>query len=119
VWDEFLPSTVFDHVTSHSSCGFSHEKENGQTCYDAELMVKHSKGVFGDASGSLVEMEEQISTESLPAAVRQGLQGKAGRGKLIQVETLTKQEQLVAYEGQSFDQWKEVRGSKSTWKEKL
>jgi hypothetical protein len=62
------------------------------------LIVKHTKDVFVDGSGSLVEMEEQISTESPPAAVRQGLQGKAGRDKLIQVETLTKQEQLVAYE---------------------
>ena len=80
--------------------GFSQETENGQTYYEAELIVSgHTKDVLVDANGSVIEVEEQISTESLSAAVRQGLQDKAGKGKLIQVETLTKKGKLVAYEG--------------------
>jgi uncharacterized membrane protein YkoI len=79
--------------------GFSQEKENGRTYYEAELMVNgHTKDVLVDANGSVVEVEEQVSTESLPAAVRQGLQDKAGKGKLVKVETLTKKDKLVAYE---------------------
>ena len=79
--------------------GFSQEKENGQTYYEAELMVNgHTKDVLMDANGSVVEVEEQLSTESLTAAVRQGLQDKAGKGKLVKVETLTKKDKLVAYE---------------------
>jgi hypothetical protein len=79
--------------------GFSQEKENGQTYYEAELMVNgHTKDVLMDANGSVVEVEEQASIESLPAAVRQGLQDKAGKGKLIKVETLTKKDKLVAFE---------------------
>ena len=79
--------------------GFSQEKENGQTYYEAELMVNgHTKDVLVDANASVVEVEEQVFTESLPAAVRHGLQDKAGKGKLVKVETLTKKDKLVAYE---------------------
>ena len=58
----------------------------------------HTKDVLVDANGSVVEVEEQVSTESRPAAARQGLQDKAGKGKLVKVETLTKKDKLVAYE---------------------
>jgi hypothetical protein len=79
--------------------GFSQEKENGHLYYEAELMVNgHTKDVLVEANGSVVEIEEQVSTESLPADVRQGLQDKAGKGKLVKVETLTKKDKLVAYE---------------------
>ena len=99
-----LPPVVEKAVAEQSKGatirGFSQDKENGQTYYDAELMVNgHTKDVLGDANGSLVEVEEQISTESLPAAVCQRLQGKAGRGKLVKVETLTKMDQLVVQVG--------------------
>jgi hypothetical protein len=79
--------------------GFSEEKENGQTFYEAELIVNgHSKDVLVDVNGTMVEVEEQVPIESLPPAVREGLQAKAGSGKLIKVEKLTKKDKLVAYE---------------------
>jgi hypothetical protein len=100
-----LPPAVEKAVVEQSQGatirGFSQEKENGQTFYEAELMVKgHSKDVLMDADGAVVEVEEQIPTESLPLAVRDGLQAKAGNGKLVKVETLTKKGKLVAYEAQ-------------------
>jgi hypothetical protein len=98
-----LPSAVEKTVVEQSKGatirGFSQEKENGQTYYEAELMINgHTKDILVDVNGSVVEVEEQVSTESLPAAVRQGLRDKAGKGKLIKVETLTKKDKLVAYE---------------------
>jgi uncharacterized membrane protein YkoI len=79
--------------------GFSEEKENGQIFYEAELIVNgHSKDVLVDVNGTMVEVEEQVPIESLPPAVREGLQAKAGSGKLIKVEKLTKKDKLVAYE---------------------
>jgi hypothetical protein len=81
--------------------GFSEDKDNGQIFYEAELTVNgHSKDVLMDVDGSVVEVEEQIPTESLPPVVRNGLQAKAGNGKLVRVETLTKKGKLVAYEAQ-------------------
>ena len=38
--------------------------------------------------------------ETLPAEVRQGLQGKAGRGTIAKVESITKSGKVVAYEAQ-------------------
>jgi hypothetical protein len=53
-----------------------------------------------DANGAIVEVEEQVAMDSLSPAVRGGLQAKAGNGKLVKVESLTKKDKLVAYEAQ-------------------
>lgn len=79
--------------------GFSEEKEDGQTFYEAELLVDgHTKDVLMDRDGAIVEIEEQVPIESLPLDVRQGLQAKARKGRLLKVEKLTKKDHLVAYE---------------------
>ena len=46
------------------------------------------------------EVEEQVGLDSLPQAVKNGLQAKAGKGKIRKVESLTKHDKLVAYEAQ-------------------
>ena len=98
-----LPPAVEKTVAAESQGatvkGFSEEKENGQTYYEAEMMVSgHSKDVLIDKNGSVVEVEEQVALDSLPAAVRDGLQSQAGAGKIVKVESLTKRGKLVAYE---------------------
>ena len=60
----------------------------------------HSKDLLVDNSGAIVEVEEQVAMDSLPAPVKEGLQTKAGKGKLVKVESITKHEKLVAYEAQ-------------------
>jgi hypothetical protein len=100
-----LPPTVEKTVASQSQGatikGFSAEKEKGQTYYEAELLVDgHSKDILMDKSGAIVEVEEEVAMDSLPPAVKTGLQTKAGAGKLVKVESLTKHDKLVAYEAQ-------------------
>lgn len=81
--------------------GFSEEKENGQIYYEIEMTVDgHSKDVLLDSSGTVVEVEEQLPIESLPAGVRDALQAKAGKGKMVKVESIRKHDRLVAYEAQ-------------------
>jgi len=58
----------------------------------------HKKNILMDANGAIVEVEEQVVMESLPSAVRDGLQAKAGSGKVVKVESITKNNKLVAYE---------------------
>ena len=48
--------------------------------------------------GVIVEVEEQVALDSLPAEGKEGLEGKAGSGKIVRVESLTKHGKLVAYE---------------------
>jgi hypothetical protein len=57
-----------------------------------------AKDVLMDPNGSVVEVEEQVSLDSLPTAVQDGLRTKAGKGKILKVESLTKHDQIVAYE---------------------
>jgi hypothetical protein len=100
-----LPPAVEKTVAAQSQGatirGFSQEEEKGQIYYEAELLVDgHSKDLMMDADGAIVEVEEQVAIDSLPAAVKNGLQSKAGSGKLTKVESLTKHDKLVAYEAQ-------------------
>jgi len=98
-----LPPAVEKTVATQSQGatikGFSQEKENGQTYYEAQMMVSgHSKDVLIDKDGAIVEVEEQVAMDALPAAVKDGLQSKAGSGKIVKVESLTKHNKVVAYE---------------------
>jgi hypothetical protein len=98
-----LPPAVEKTVEAQSQGatikGFSQEKENGQLDYEAEMTVNgHSKDVLIDPQGEVVEVEEQVPLESLPLAVKEVLQTKAGAGKILKVESLTKHDKLVAYE---------------------
>lgn len=98
-----LPAPVEKTVAAQSQGatikGFSEENENGQTYYEAEMMVNgRSKDVLIDQNGNVVEIEEQVAFDSLSAAVREGLHSKAGHGKIVKIERLTKHDKLVAYE---------------------
>ena len=100
-----LPAAVEKTVASQSEGatikGFSKEKEDGKTLYEMEMIVNgHTKDVLMDASGAVVEVEEEVAMDALPAEVKAGLQAKAGKGKLLKVESLTKHDKLVAYEAQ-------------------
>ena len=98
-----LPPAVEKTVAAESAGatikGFSSEKENGQVFYEAEMTVSgHSKDVLMDANGTVVEVEEEVAMNALPVEVKTGLEGKAGKGKIGKVESLTKKGKLVAYE---------------------
>jgi hypothetical protein len=98
-----LPPAVEKMVAAHSQSatirGFAEEIENGQKLYEVKLMVDgHKKNILMDANGAIVEVEEEVAMESLSPAVRDGLQAKAGSGKVVRVESITKNNKLVAYE---------------------
>jgi uncharacterized membrane protein YkoI len=98
-----LPPAVEKTVAAQSQGatikGFSQEVEDGQTLYEAEMTVSgNSKDVSIDATGAVVEVEEQVALDSLPSAVKAGLAAKAGAGKIVKVESITKHDKLVAYE---------------------
>jgi uncharacterized membrane protein YkoI len=98
-----LPPAVEKTVAAQSAGatirGFSTEKEKGQTLYEVEMTVNgHSKDISMAADGSIVEIEEQVALDSLSPEIKAGLQAKAGKGKILKVESLTKKDKLVAYE---------------------
>ena len=98
-----LPPAVEKTVAAQSAGaavrGFSQEKEKEQVYYEAEMTVNgHSKDVLIAASGAVVEVEEEVALDALPAPVKAGLQSKAGSGKILKIESITKHAKLVAYE---------------------
>jgi len=79
--------------------GLSTEIENGTKFYEASLIVNgHTKDILIDKDGNVVEVEEQVSMDSLPADVQDSLKKAAGSGTIEGIESLTKNGNLVAYE---------------------
>ena len=101
---EQLPPAVEKTVAKESEGatikGFATEVEKGQRLYEAELIVNgHHKDISMNRQGVIVEVEEEVSMNSLPATVQDGLKKAAGSGTIEMIESLTKNGKLVAYEG--------------------
>jgi len=78
---------------------FASETEHGQQFYEASLTVNgHTKDILMDPRGNIVEVEEQVTMESLPITVQDALKRLAGSGTITVIESLTKKGLLVAYE---------------------
>lgn len=102
---EQLPAAVQKTVKEQSKGatirGFSKEVEKGKTFYEAELTVNgHAKDMLIDENGTVVEVEEEVALDSIPAAAKAAIQKGAGTGKILKVESITKGGALVAYEAQ-------------------
>jgi len=101
---EQLPPAVEKTVAKESEGatikGFATEVEKGQRLYEAELIVNgHHKDISMNRQGVIVEVEEEVSMDSLPATVQDGLKKAAGGGTIEMIESLTRNGKLVAYEG--------------------
>lgn len=100
---EELPPAVEQTVARESQGatinGFATEVEKGKRLYEVELTVNgHSKDISMNKNGNIVEVEEEVTMDSLPAAVQQGLRKAAGAGTIGKIESLIKGGKLVAYE---------------------
>ncbi len=94
-----VEKTVAAEAAHATVKGFTREVENGRTFYEAELVIDgRHRDVLMDESGAVVEVEEQVAFDQLPAKVRAAITARAGAGKIGVVESLTKNGKLVAYE---------------------
>lgn len=91
--------TVQDQSKGATLRSLAKEIENGKTFYEAELRVNgHNKDVLIDPNGGVVEVEEQVPLISLPANVKATIEKAAGKGKILVVESITKNNTLEGYE---------------------
>ena len=98
-----LPPAVEKTVAAESQGatikGFSTEVEKGKRLYEAELEINgRSRDISMDRNGNIVEVEEEVTMDSLPAAVQDALKQRAGAGTTGKIESLSKNGKLVAYE---------------------
>ncbi len=81
--------------------GYTEDKENGQLEYEVEMTVNgHSRDVTIGPDGRVLEVEEQVEMAALSTSVQDGLNAKAGKGKITKIESITKHGKIVAYEAQ-------------------
>jgi hypothetical protein len=78
----------------------SQENENGQIYYKAKMKVDgRSKEVRINANGDVLRVAQQLPVDRLPAEVKAGIEARAGfLGSIAEVESITINERLVAYQ---------------------
>ena len=94
-----VQKTVQEQAKGATIRGLSIEIEDGKTFYEAELKVNgHNKDVLIDPNGAVVEVEEEVPLDSVPAAVKDAIQKRAAKGQIALVEAVSKNDSIVAYE---------------------
>jgi hypothetical protein len=87
---------VADNLKGGSLKGLSKEIEGGKTTYEAETMLDgKSRDFVLDATGRLLEVEDELAMDAVPAGVKTAL---AAQGKILKVESVTRGK-TVTYEG--------------------
>lgn len=96
-----VQATVKEQSKGAQLRGLAREIKKGQTFYEAKLRVNgHTKDVLIDPSGKVVSVEEQVSLNALPTAVKAEIVKQAGKGRIALVESVTKDGALAYYEAQ-------------------
>ncbi len=94
-----VQKTVDEQTRGATIRGYAMETEDGKVEYEVETIVSgHARDVSIAPDGKVLEIEEEVALATLPAGAREGLQRKAGKGKISKVESITKHGALVAYE---------------------
>lgn len=76
------------------------ETEKGKVEYEVEMTVNgHGKDVAMDKDGNVLEVEEQVALDSLPAAAKSAMLARAAGAKIVEVEAVSNKDgKLVSYE---------------------
>ena len=78
--------------------GAGKEVEKGQTTYEVETQKEgKSRDLSFDSSGKLLEVEQEIDLDSIPAPAKAALQKKASGGTIKKIESVTAGDK-VSYE---------------------
>jgi uncharacterized membrane protein YkoI len=95
-----VQKTVTEQTKSATLIGVSKEVEKGKTLYEIETKANGlGRDLLVDKTGAIVEVEQEVAIDSIPAAARTAIQKKAAGGKITKVETLT-QGTSVSYEAE-------------------
>jgi uncharacterized membrane protein YkoI len=94
-----VQATVKEQGKGATIRGLAKEVEGGKTRYEVEMTVNgHGKDIEMDENGQVVEVEEVVSLNSLPAAAKAAIEKGAGSGRVLKVESVMHGSTLVFYE---------------------
>lgn len=99
---ETVRKTVLDQSRDGKIRGLAQEIDKDKKPYEAGITLAsgNKKDVLIDASGKVIEVEEQVSLADLPPPVKAQLERSAGKGKIGSIEALTQDGVLSAYEAE-------------------
>lgn len=98
---EAVRKTADEQARNATVRAYSKDTEDGQLEYEVSMTFNgHNRDVAIGPDGRLLEVEEEVSFDALPAKVRTGLTAKANGARVGKVESITKRGILVAYEAQ-------------------
>ena len=96
-----VQQTVKEQSKDAKVRGITKEMEQGKTIYELETVVNgHTRDLLIDADGKVTEVEEQVALSALPAPVKDAIVKQAGKGRIVRVEAVTKNDKLEFYEAQ-------------------
>lgn len=98
-----LPAAVLHQAKTQAGdttiTGCVKDKENGKLTYEVETLKEgKSKDFLFDASGTVLEVEEQVDASSLPAAVSGAIEKASNGGKVGKIESVTRGGVVASYE---------------------
>jgi len=86
-----VQQTVKEQTKDATLVGITKEKENGKTVYEVETKVNgKGRDILVDTTGAVIEVEQEVEIDSIPAAAKAAIEKKAAGAKITRVETLTK-----------------------------
>ena len=97
-----LPSAVQRTADAESGgntvTGYTKDTVEGETLYKANFVVDgHARVVTIASDGSVTSVENEIAWESVPADVQATMTKAAGKGKLSEFRSVSKDGQVVSY----------------------
>ena len=94
-----VEKTVAEQSQGATIKGISSETEDGVFEYEVEMTVDgHGRDIAIAKDGTLLEIEDEVAMNTLPANVQGALTAKAAGAKITKVESLRRRGKLVAYE---------------------
>ena len=98
-----LPAAVLQHAKLEAGDatvrGCVKARENGKLTYEVETLKDgKSKDITLDVSGTVLEVEQEVATSSLPPAVSDAIAKAAHSRKIGKVESVTRQGAIASYE---------------------
>jgi uncharacterized membrane protein YkoI len=85
-----VQAAVKEQTKNATLVGLAIEKEKGKTRYEVETKVNgKTRDLLLDQTGSVVETEEEVDLDSIPAEAKAAIQKRAAGGNVSKVEKLT------------------------------
>jgi hypothetical protein len=95
-----VQKTAADNTAGATVTGYTSDKVDGALVYQMNLTSDgRTRSVVMDAQGAIVSVEQEVAWTDLPEKIQQNFAGVQGKGKFEAVSTITKDGQIVAYEG--------------------